>query len=61
MEENDLEAIDALNSLSNSPARALLKKPAPNRGKKDEKKSFFSKVLGGSHESKPKKKRKLDF
>lgn len=62
---NDFEAISALNSLSNSPARSLLmKRPnnpdstVPNPEKNGgEKPSFFAKAIGGIHEKESKKRR----
>jgi len=70
--ENDLEAISALNSLSNSPTRTMANKPtkraqeeddAENNGNPGEKKSFFSRVLGYGNEEGGSlwKRRKLDF
>ena len=52
--ENDLETMSALNSLSNSPALQLLKRPASSQDRpKDgfegggERKSLFAAVIGG--------------
>jgi hypothetical protein len=63
---NDLEAISALNSLSNSPFKP---KKTPDRGenksKTEGKKSLFATVVGGVKEKDPQKpifpKRKLEF
>ena len=56
--ENDLEAITALNSLSNSPARSLLKRPGEKS--KVEQKSLFATVVGGVKE-KDTSRKKLQF
>jgi hypothetical protein len=58
----DFDAISALQSLSNSPARGLLtrKQPEEPASSKSEKKSLFAKVVGGIKEKDPSKK-KLQF
>jgi hypothetical protein len=54
--EHDLEAISALNSLSNSPFRQK-KRPEEDKGsKKEKKKSLFAAVVGGIKQKDPKKK-----
>jgi hypothetical protein len=65
--ENDLEAISALNSLSNSPALPLLKRPAISQDRPEdgiegggERQSLFATVIGGVKEKESRKK-KLKF
>jgi hypothetical protein len=58
----DFDAISALQSLSNSPARGLLTRKPPEEpaSRKSENKSLFAKVVGGIKEKDPSKK-KLQF
>jgi hypothetical protein len=66
--ENDLEAISALNSLSNSPALPLMKRPASTQdrpgdgigGGGESRQSLFATVIGGVKEKESRKK-KLKF
>jgi hypothetical protein len=66
--ENDLEAISALNSLSNSPALPLLKRPASSLDRPEDgiggggesRQSLFATVIGGVKEKESRKK-KLKF
>lgn len=62
--ENDLEAISALNSLSNSPAAPLLKRPASSQDALEDgietgggRQSLFATVVGGMKEKESRKKR----
>jgi hypothetical protein len=64
--ENDLEAISALNSLSNSPSHPLLKRPASSQDNRPEneiegggesRQSLFATVIGGVKEKESRKKR----
>lgn len=66
LREGDLEAISALNSLSNSPARYLTKRPASQRDGEGEqasldlegtKMSLFAAVVGGIEKKETKKRR----
>jgi hypothetical protein len=66
--ENDLEAISALNSLSNSPALPLMKRPASSQDRPEDgiggggqsRQSLFATVIGGVKEKESRKK-KLKF
>ena len=56
METDDLEAISALNSLSNSPFRPQKRPEEDVASKEESKKSLFAAVVGGAREKDPKKK-----